>query len=133
MEILYVDDDADDIALFLEALQKTDHQVRFSYALNANDALKKLNNYLSKPDVIFVDYHLGPIDGYECVRRIKERDELKNIPVVVLSGKIAPSVVDEFNKIGVYHFLSKMVMLRDMQPALQVMLDSFSNLQKDTG
>lgn len=133
MEILYVDDDADDIALFLEALQNTDHQFKFSYALSANDALKKLNNYFSKPDVIFVDYHLGAIDGYECVKRIRERDELKEIPVVVLSGNIAPSMVDEFNKIGVYHFLSKSVMLADMQPALKVMLDRFSNLEKDPG
>jgi CheY-like chemotaxis protein len=133
MEILYVDDDADDIALFLEALQSTDHVIKFSYALSANDALKKLNNYLSIPDVIFVDYHLGAIDGYECVKRIKDRDELKEIPVVVLSGNIAPSMVDEFNKIGVYHFLSKNAMFGDMQPALKVLLDRFSKTEKDPG
>ena len=131
MEILYVDDDADDIALFLEALQTTGHPVKFSYALSANDALKKLNNYLSKPDVIFVDFHLGAIDGYECVRRIKERDELKNVPVVVLSGKIAPTMVDEFNKIGVCHFLSKSAMFDDEQPALKVLLDGFSKTAKN--
>jgi CheY-like chemotaxis protein len=131
MDILYIDDDADDIESFLEALQRTEHAVKFSYALSANDALKKLNNYLAKPDVIFVDYRLGAIDGYECVRRIREREELKNIPVVVLSGNISPAIVDEFNKIGVYHFLSKTAILTDMQAALKVLLDGFSKTEKN--
>jgi DNA-binding NarL/FixJ family response regulator len=86
---------------------------------------------LSKPDVIFVDYHLGAIDGYECVKRIKERDELKDVPVVVLSGKISPAIVDDFNKIGVYNFLSKSAMFDDVRDALKVLLDGFSNTAKN--
>lgn len=124
MEILYVDDDSEDIELFLEALQRIDRSIQFSYALSANDALKKLNNFLCKPDAIFVDYLLGGVDGYQCIRQIKERDELKHIPVIVLSGNITSNLVDEFNKLGVYHFLSKTALLSDMKDALKVILQS---------
>ena len=124
MEILYVDDDAEDIELFLEALQNVDRSIRFSYALSANDALKKLNNFLSIPDAIFVDYHLGGMNGYQCVKQIKEREELKDIPVIVLSGNLSSDLVDEFNKLGVYHFLSKKALLSDMEEALKVILES---------
>jgi CheY-like chemotaxis protein len=124
MDILYVDDDAEDIELFLEALQNVDRSIRFSYALSANDALKKLNNFLSIPDAIFVDYHLGGMNGYQCVKQIKEREELKDIPVIVLSGNLSSDLVDEFNKLGVYHFLSKKALLSDMEEALKVILES---------
>lgn len=124
MEILYVDDDTEDIELFLEALQNVDRSIRFSYALSANDALKKLNNFLSIPDAIFVDYHLGGMNGYQCVKQIKEREELKDIPVIILSGNLSSDLVDEFNKLGVYHFLSKKALLSDMEDALKVILDS---------
>jgi CheY-like chemotaxis protein len=124
MEILYVDDDAEDIELFLEALQNVDRSIRFSYALSANDALKKLNNFLSIPDAIFVDYHLGGMNGYQCVKQIKEREELKDIPVIVLSGNLSSDLVDEFNRLGVYHFLSKRALLSDMEEALKVILES---------
>ena len=123
MEILYVDDDSEDIELFLEALQSVDRSVRFSYALSANDALKKLNNYLSTPDAIFVDYQLGGVDGYQLIRQIREREELQEIPVIVLSGNLSSNLVDEFNKLGVYHFLSKKAILTDMESALKVILD----------
>jgi CheY-like chemotaxis protein len=124
MDILYVDDDAEDIELFLEALQNVDRSIRFSYALSANDALKKLNNFLSIPDAIFVDYHLGGMNGYQCVKQIKEREVLKDIPVIVLSGNLSSDLVDEFNKLGVYHFLSKKALLSDMEEALKVILES---------
>ena len=123
MEVLYVDDDSEDIELFLEALQNVDRSIRFSYALSANDALKKLNNFLSTPDAIFIDYHLGGMDGYQCIRQIKEREQLQNIPVIVLSGNLSSKVVDEFNKLGVYHFLSKKAILSDMESAIQVIID----------
>src|SRR3990170_2869357 len=120
MEILYVDDDAEDIQFFLEALFNIDRSIKFCYALSAHDALKKLNNYLFTPDAIFVDFQLDGMDGYECVKHIKERVELKTIPVIVLSGNISNSTIDEFNKLGVYHFLSKTSSLSSMEAALKV-------------
>ena len=131
MEILYVDDDSEDIELFLEALQNVDRSIRFSYALSANDALKKLNNFLARPDAIFVDYNLGGVDGYQCVRQIREREELKGVPVIVLSGNLSSSLVDEFNKLGVYHFLSKRALLADMEDALKVILESLGDKKVD--
>ena len=131
MDLLYIDDDADEIALFIEALRNADRSIKFSYALSINDALRKLNNYLSTPDAIFVDYHFSGMDGYECVKQIKERNELKPVPVVVVSAILTPGMIDELNKLGVYHFLSKDALHSDMGPALKVLLDSFSKAEKN--
>jgi hypothetical protein len=50
---------------------------------------------------------------------------------LVLSGKISPAIVDDFNKIGVYNFLSKSAMFDDVRDALKVLLDGFSNTAKN--
>jgi PleD family two-component response regulator len=131
MEILYVDDDAGEIALFVEALHNVDRSIKFSYALSTNDALRKLNNYLSIPDAIFVGYHSGGMDGLNCVKQIKAREELVQVPVIVVSAILTPGMIDDLNKLGVYNFLSKDALNSESAPILKVLLDSVSRTEKN--
>jgi CheY-like chemotaxis protein len=131
MEILYVHDDAEEIALFVEALHNADRSIKFSYALDIYDALRKLNNYLAIPDAIFVDHHLGGLDGFECVKQIKAREELKHVPVVMVSAILTPGLIDELNKLGVYNFLSKDALHSEMVLMLKVLLECLSRPEKN--
>jgi CheY-like chemotaxis protein len=133
MEILYVDDDPDDIELFEEALRKVDPSIKFSYASSARDALACLRDYKAKPDAIFIDFHLPGRDGHECVMEIKADGELKKIPVVLLSTSITTKQVDQFNKLGVYYFLSKSALLADLEPALKIIIDSLCKGERHHG
>lgn len=130
MEVFYVDDDPDDIEMFQEALQKVDPSIKFSFASSAKDALLCLRSYQAKPDAIFVDFHLPGEDGYECVKEIKDNPELRAIPVVLLSTSITTRQVDQFNKLGVYYFLSKSALLADLEPALKIIIDSLCKGEK---
>jgi len=38
------------------------------------------------PDLILMDIQLPSIDGYEATRRIKEKPELKNIPIIAVTS-----------------------------------------------
>lgn len=124
MEVLYIDDDLEDVELFREQLYEIDSSINFCYATSADDSFKKLINNSIRPDVIFLDYHMPVIDGYECIKMIRERSAWKNIPIVLMSSTITSRQVDEFNKLGVYYFLSKMALVADMKPALKVILES---------
>lgn len=124
MEVLYIDDDFEDVEIFREQLYEIDPSIRFCYAISADDAFKKLTNNLVRPDVIFVDYHMPAVDGSECIKIIKERSSLRQIPIVLISSAIMSKQLDEFNKMGVYYFLSKTALWDDMKPAIKVILDS---------
>jgi CheY-like chemotaxis protein len=124
MEVLYIDDDLEDVEIFREELHEIDHAIGFCYAVSADDAFKKLTGNLIRPDIIFIDYHMPVVDGYECIKIIKERNALRNIPIVLVSSTISSRQVDEFNKLGVYYFLSKSALAMDMKPAIKVILDS---------
>jgi CheY-like chemotaxis protein len=39
-----------------------------------------------KPDVILMDLHIGEADGVDLLRQIRQRPELKSLPVVMSSG-----------------------------------------------
>jgi CheY-like chemotaxis protein len=124
MEVLYIDDDLEDVEIFREQLYEIDPAIGFSYAISADDAFKKLTNNLVRPDIIFLDYHMPAVDGAECIKMIKERNALRQIPIVLISSSIAGRQIDEFNQLGVYNFLSKTALLEDMRPAIKVILDS---------
>ena len=124
MEILYIDDDVDDIEFFEEALRNIDPSIQFKYAKGCGEAFINLTDSPVKPDAIFIDLHLPKVEGLECIKMIKESDDLKHISIIVLSGTISSKQVDDFNKLGVYYFLSKSALLSDITPALKVIIDS---------
>ena len=131
MEILYIEDDTDDIELFHEALCLVDPTITFISASSFSDALTKLAGNVLKPDAIFVDYHLPGVNGYECVRDLKNDDRLNFIPIILISTTITSKQVDDFNRLGVYYFLSKTALLSDMTPALKVIIDSLCKRQEN--
>ena len=51
-----------------------------------------------RPSLVLLDLRLAKVDGLEVLRRIKEDDELKRIPTVVLTTSAAESdVVNAYN------------------------------------
>ena len=130
MEILYIEDDIDDIELFQEALSHIDPTISFISASSFSDALTKLALNTLKPDAIFVDYHLPGVDGYECVKDLKNDERLNRTPIILISTTITSRQVDDFNRLGVYYFLSKTALLSDLTPALRVIIDSLCKGQE---
>lgn len=88
MEILFllIDDDADDRELFAEALDTVDPAITCSFSENAEDALVKLETEkIAQPNLIFLDINLPGMNGWECLKKLKESDQYKNIPVIIYS------------------------------------------------
>ena len=84
--ILLIDDDKDDAELFVDALQETGTSADFDHYHNGIEALARLAEADShRPDVIFLDINMPVVDGWECLRRIKQVALLKNIPIVMYS------------------------------------------------
>ncbi len=50
------------------------------------EALALLNSKKEKPDLILLDVMMPEMNGIEFLERIKKEDELKHIPVVILTN-----------------------------------------------
>lgn len=84
-QILLVDDDADDRALFKHCIGRNKISVHLLEAENGLEAIRMLRLNTKQPDIIFLDINMPVMDGYSCLFKIKSDERLKNIPVIMFS------------------------------------------------
>ena len=82
-KILIVDDDPDYTALIKAILEREQYSV--SIANDRNEGIEKIKN--EKPALIILDVMMSTwSDGFEMSRELKNDTELKNIPILMLTG-----------------------------------------------
>ena len=123
MEIFYADDDPVDIVFFTRALRRIDPTIKCITATDGVEALDKLFSQTQKPAAIFIDLYMPKLDGIECVIAIKRNKDLKRIPIIIISNAINKKEIDQFNRLGVYYFLSKST-FEDLEVSLRNILHS---------
>src|SRR5687768_1684432 len=82
--ILIVDDDPDDVALFVDGVRSVDETIQCSHAVNGHDALLQLRlNPDFRPDYIFIDLNMPRLNGKQLLAELKKFPELRNIPAII--------------------------------------------------
>lgn len=89
-EILVVEDNPGDIRLMREALRDIQPSVSVQVAMDADQALLYLRRRephvgAQRPSLIFLDFNLPKAGSRDLLRLIKEDEELRLIPVAVLT------------------------------------------------
>jgi len=72
---------------------------------NGEEALAAIK--AEKPDLILLDVMMPVMDGYEVLRRVKEDENLKNIPVVMLTAKAQERDVVKGIDLGADDYITK--------------------------
>ncbi|MEN3355668.1 MAG: hypothetical protein V7640_3826 [Betaproteobacteria bacterium] len=90
IDILLVEDNPGDVRLTKEALKEGKVYNNLHWAKDGVEALEFLrregiHKKAPRPDIILLDLNLPKKDGREVLSVIKSDDQLKNIPVVVLT------------------------------------------------
>lgn len=91
MNILVVEDDPAEAELALEALEQVDSSAKVSVVNDGVAAMAFLRREdpfaaVKLPDLILLDLNLPRKDGRAVLAEIKTDEELKHIPVIVLSN-----------------------------------------------
>jgi two-component system response regulator len=90
MEILLVEDDLEDAGLTIEVLRESDIPCRISLVRDGEEAMEFLlrqGRYARtpRPDLVLLDLKLPKKDGREVLTDLRNEQELRRIPVVVLT------------------------------------------------
>jgi CheY-like chemotaxis protein len=90
VEILLVEDNEGDVGLIEEVFEEAKIRNNLHVAEDGEEAMLYLHGEgkfsgSPRPDIILLDLNLPKKDGREVLREIKEDNNLKNIPVVVLT------------------------------------------------
>jgi len=81
--ILCIEDEPEMIELIKVILEKKGFEVRG--AVGGKEGLEKAKS--EKPDLILLDLMMPEIDGWEVYRQLKSDEELKDIPVIVVTAR----------------------------------------------
>lgn len=102
---LLADDDQDDADFFHEAL--VGKPILSHYARNGLEALHKLKTLEEKPHLIFLDINMPVMNGWQCLKALKENEECKHIPVIIYSTSSHQRDIDIARNMGALCFFTK--------------------------
>lgn len=127
VEILIVEDSAQDLELALRALKKANLTNRIEVCRDGADALDFIfcegkyseRNIEDGPRVILLDLKLPKVDGLEVLQKVKGDERTKRIPVVVLtSSREQRDIVESYN-LGVNSYIVKPVNFEGFAKAVE--------------
>jgi two-component system response regulator len=116
--ILLVEDNPDDAALTLRALEKNDiTNAMVKIASNGVEALDYLfgtgeyagRDTSAQPQLILLDLKMPKMDGIEVLRRLRQDDRTRLLPVVVLTSSDEKEDIVKIYNLGANSYIRKPV------------------------
>lgn len=112
--ILLIEDDSDHELLTIRALRKANIANEIRIARDGEEALDLLfgngeGALKTCPQVVLLDLKLPKIDGLEVLRRIRENERTRMLPVVILTSSDEESDIIRSYRLGVNSYIRKPV------------------------
>ena len=85
ISLMIVDDDIDDIDMFMEAVQEIGTSVDCISAQNGVEGIRLFNGLNSKPDFIFVDMNMPKLNGRQFIKEIRKNNLFDHIKLIMYS------------------------------------------------
>ena len=124
--MLLVEDDARDVELTLDALEESNLANEVDVARDGKEALDYLyyrgcfaERTRETPAVVLLDLKMPKVSGIDVLKQIKTDEDLKMIPVVVLSSSAEERDVIESYKLGVNAYVVKPVDIQQFLEAIR--------------
>ncbi|MEW6674414.1 MAG: response regulator [Nitrospirota bacterium] len=109
-KILIVDDNRDSRELIVKILKGRGYQI--IEAIDGEEALEKA--VTERPALILMDISIPKIDGYEVTRRLKSKEEFKDILVVALTAHAMRGDREKALEAGCEGYISKPINVREL-------------------
>lgn len=78
------------------------------HVLTAKDGVDALEQLVDTvPDVMLVDIEMPRMDGFDLTRNVRSDDRTRNVPIIMITSRIADKHRNYAREIGVNHYLGK--------------------------
>jgi len=135
IEILLVEDDPGDVDLTRECLDEAKVAVILNVVEDGMRALAYLRRegvygQARRPDLILLDLNLPKMDGREVLAEIKGDEQLKKIPVVVLTTSDYEEDISQSYSLGANCYVTKPVGLEEFAHIVKTIEDFWLTIVK---
>jgi len=117
--LVYVEDNPSNIALMQAVIEDLPRIVMIT-APTAEAGIELIR--MRNPDLVIMDINLPGMSGIEAMRRLAERTETREIPVIALSAAALPRDKDRANDAGFRRYLTKPVNIDELTAAFEEIL-----------
>lgn len=122
MEVLLVEDDVDDAVAVVRLAAKSALNVRVTTASTGDEAMRELTRRHTEPrsggrqppDLVLLDLDLPARPGLDVLRWIKCDEQLRQIPVVILSGSDDDRAIEQGRALGAHSHIAKPISLASL-------------------
>ena len=129
--LLIVEDSNEDFEALQRFLRRSSVAIAIQRCINGEQALAFLyrtGNYVDRqsaprPGLIVLDLNLPGTDGREVLRRIKQDDNLKMIPVVVFTTSNNPKDIEVCYQYGANSYIVKPINFAQLKRDVQMLVE----------
>jgi DNA-binding response OmpR family regulator len=122
--VLVVDDESDIVSTIQYRLKFCGFDV--ITASNGKEGLEKAAN--EKPDIILLDINMPVMDGHEMLERLKNRPDLKDTPVIMLTAYSDRKDIAKTADLGIADYITKPF---DFTELMEKISNALENKTKD--
>ncbi len=98
--ILYVEDDATSRRVMQMLLELVIQHSAFTILEDSTGFDERLNTLHPRPDIIFLDIHVRPFDGFEMLKMIRSHPAYADSRVVALTASVMNEEVEQLEAAG---------------------------------
>lgn len=113
-EILAVDDNSISLAAIEQALKGKYDVTPLNSGVRALQYLKK-----NQPDLILLDVQMALINGVETLRAIREMENCRDIPVIMLTSQNDKQTVLDSYSLGAESYILKPFTIKDLHERIE--------------
>ncbi len=117
--VLVADDDVRNIFSLTRSLES--YGMNVISAIDGKDALKQLTEH-EKIDLVLMDMMMPEMDGYESIRKIREKPEYRQLPIIAVTAKAMSGDREKCIEAGASDYITKPVDLDQLVSLLRVWL-----------
>jgi CheY-like chemotaxis protein len=126
LNILLIEDDTIEVMKFNRVVKTLNLNHKIIEANNGEEALEILRIKEIIPDIILLDLNMPKLNGLEFLRILKNDENLKFIPSIVLTTSSNHKDLLECYKVGIAGYLLKPLKYDDYMERIKKLLDYWS-------
>ena len=120
-KVWIVDDDQDMVGAIRLMVKMLDCEERHFFSARSAAQLLLAGE---RPDLFILDINMPEVSGLELLEFIRQRTDMKDLPIVMLSTEAADVMIDKAMAIGADAYVTKPVALDELEKAIKVALSA---------